>query len=854
MAPKFGSMAFFAQRHACRTACNLRSFRDLVASIIFLLGLVQCAAAASNALYFKDPFGTQLIAYDKDGAQIHAPISFQGSGIGHLVFADSKIYATTPYPGDPYNQMSTFAMDGKVINRTLISPLKENISYLQGFAVGDGRIFIPHFYSNTVAAYKTTGEIINLSLITIDQPVNARVRGTELFILSYSGDVHRYTTSGQYINTIRMGFTRSCGACGGSFEIADDSIYISYVNSVPQWQIAKFTMNGTPINRNLIPGGVPTGLVRFAIDGDDLFLLKGDKNIAKYTVNGTLVNPVLIPAPPQAVYSGYISFGPSPYAVTMVDPVPLANNTGLLDSSKISGITMVPNTLATIGREVKGVAADGVAQIVLRIPAKSTSDIIKVTVKPDVTCVGGDSDSYGRVYDALSPPNNIFQTAPTSDNQALRIESTSQGPMAFAVYRAPADFVRSDCPSNREADTGEPQRSVTLVFGNGIPDLKVAIVRPPVMVVHGLWATSGDLGDLTELRDSTQYNQLFQATMSDYGDSDLYKGVTPFLIHGGDLGFEYGAERLLKQMIAIHPDFRKGTNPASLAVASSQYDVVAHSMGNLVTRTMIAELSAPMPFTLLGRGFVHKLISIGGPHLGSPFALEMSSGNNSCVSNIVSRKAGGIYGDCDTCVTARSSFLGSVVYSGSGAVGDLGGSKDGTLLSRALNALKNSEQTTNRRVSTAYVSGILSDSQIESFLAPVPQRRVCTPDGLFCESMGVPNNVLQSLRGLCSGNSLPDKVSNPTSFRLLMSPQSDGVVPLFSQLNGRTSYPIPAIPGLLHSPGTAVLYQSFFQLTGITEPEPTELTGSSLLPAWHILDYVIPLLNTPVTDTNIYVK
>jgi pimeloyl-ACP methyl ester carboxylesterase len=58
-------------------------------------------------------------------------------------------------------------------------------------------------------------------------------------------------------------------------------------------------------------------------------------------------------------------------------------------------------------------------------------------------------------------------------------------PLAFAVYRAPIDFARTSVDNSLGL-----YRDVTIHVGsvNGSGDFPVRIVRPPVALIHGLWA------------------------------------------------------------------------------------------------------------------------------------------------------------------------------------------------------------------------------------------------------------------------------------------------------------------------------------------------------------------------------
>ena len=64
------------------------------------------------------------------------------------------------------------------------------------------------------------------------------------------------------------------------------------------------------------------------------------------------------------------------------------------------------------------------------------------------------------------------------------------------------------------------------------------------------------------------------------------------------------------------------------SVAAEQVDVVGHSMGGLIARTLSTVRDFPDPTT--NRGPVHKLISINTPHAGSPFANDLLQASPLC--------------------------------------------------------------------------------------------------------------------------------------------------------------------------------------------------------------------------------
>ncbi len=153
-------------------------------------------------------------------------------------------------------------------------------------------------------------------------------------------------------------------------------------------------------------------------------------------------------------------------------------------------------------REVVGVAADGVARIVLRIPVTQAGQDVKVEVcgdkEDEATCGKMPVDEYGgmtllpTLVSAKSFASNVVA-------KAGPVEGAEQH--AFAVYRSPLDFTRKaaagatgattpGCPPGYDrSDCEAASRSVFLRISYGTDQKRwqeVKIVRPPVFLIHGL--------------------------------------------------------------------------------------------------------------------------------------------------------------------------------------------------------------------------------------------------------------------------------------------------------------------------------------------------------------------------------
>jgi hypothetical protein len=294
----------------------------------------------------------------------------------------------------------------------------------------------------------------------------------------------------------------------------------------------------------------------------------------------------------------------------------------------ISGNKVLANTalLATLGTPAPDIAADGLARLVLRIGAATVGERFTVTlydtVYPGPPSVAAESGTLATIDNQDSPAQQLTLTAVDTDI----------GPMAFAIYRAPRDFSRSG------RDDNAALRAVNVVAesesGTSGTSMAIWILRPPVVLVHGLWGSRADWNTFTPLINDPL--RQFFVRRADY-NQDLagrvtatVPGYTPLVmrgIRGNALGFDYAAPIVLDQIRQALVDFRQ-QNSAAVA----QADVITHSMGGTVARTLINLQRFVAPETY-GAGYIHKLITIGTPHEGSPLAFDLIQTANTCLRN-----------------------------------------------------------------------------------------------------------------------------------------------------------------------------------------------------------------------------
>jgi len=486
-----------------------------------------------------------------------------------------------------------------------------------------------------------------------------------------------------------------------------------------------------------------------------------------------------------------------PLTPTLVDPVAAQDVT---DGS----ITTNPNTLALISNTVFGAAADGTAEIVVKIAAPTAGTALTLTLLDENgnPAVAGSQNALGSLKTILTtdtPSSTVDGTPITVTTVAV----TGGGSMAFAVYTPPKDFVRD----NNSSDPLLPNRtvSVQITANDETQQQIVAILRPPVAFVHGLWGGPMDGSGIMVALSNDQvglmpYELDFAGQITLLTTNPGY-GPGSLSVSGDNLGFQYGATKILALLNDAIADYRNN-NAFKGSIAVSQADVVGHSMGGNIARTLplISGFAANVNYDA---GPVHKLITIGTPHLGSPLAGLLLQSANNCVVQVLA--AGGHY----TFLTAET--VSDVSYNG--GVGDLQGALNGTSLSQALVQIQPSTAQTNIRIPTALIAGEMQTAQLNS--------------------LNTSRNA-KAIRTVCGTNPLASdplaKDLTPSGWQSILGADSDAIVPVNSELagpNGKSAFPLF---GEVHSPGAVSLGFG----------EPTELDDPVIPPE------VLQLLNTPV--------
>src|SRR5947207_10229682 len=235
---------------------------------------------------------------------------------------------------------------------------------------------------------------------------------------------------------------------------------------------------------------------------------------------------------------------------------------------------------------------------------------------------------------------------------------------------------------------------------------------------------------------------------SDVCSSDL---VSLSNARANSLGLQYNAPIVLKQITDTIKAFKNGTNPVNQAVAAIQGDVVAHSMGGVITRTMplLTRFMSDPAFPTFNQGSIHKVVTSSAPHLGTPLANLLLDPTADCTREILA--SGGDF--AFTSVTLSNSSV-------NGAVGDL---QSG---SQALNAIA---QTGPHPLPTALVFGVYTnfaslDCTVNMFGIPCPACYIRSKCGSNGDVLGAKlNSTGWPLIFGSAGNNQNDAVVGQTS-------------------------------------------------------------------------------------------
>lgn len=308
--------------------------------------------------------------------------------------------------------------------------------------------------------------------------------------------------------------------------------------------------------------------------------------------------------------------------------------------------------------QVSAIAADGVSLLLLRVTFPEAVEG-QVTFTLDHPA-DGPRAPLGTLWavdsvDLRSEEGDAgdWDLEAPAGNTSVSVETFShdQKAYAFALYRAPRNFDwdESAIPGASRTDRIRPVTikadfsSDSSGESNGATMYKgVYVVRPPVLLVHGIWDSPSGWDNFPLWKGSANEENAFLSLDPNYP----FIAYRPSYWINNDGRLATNARIILGEFYRIISEFRTTSafNPYGISrIAAAQADVVTHSYGGPITR-MAAQLAPDNdPRTIAGAtnfrnrynwgyGYIHKLITVSGPHKGSPMSAhtarvnEMSGG------------------------------------------------------------------------------------------------------------------------------------------------------------------------------------------------------------------------------------
>ncbi len=252
-----------------------------------------------------------------------------------------------------------------------------------------------------------------------------------------------------------------------------------------------------------------------------------------------------------------------------LDPNRFADAANCREGINSPNLSNDETVLANCGELARGVVADGASHLLMR----TRSGLQGVACFEIIDAGGGDPGQITVPVKAAASVQGLFQ--------------------ASSYYRAPEAF---------EAETlrrpVEVEFTYTSTIGNGNTTrfrATLDVVRPPVVLVHGLWSSGGSWSSFWQ-RNTPD----FTTEVGDYEPSNAQV-------------FSNNAFRVQDfAAAAIESSREKG-------YATTRADLIGHSMGGLLGRLYAQSAANDRPDNL-GQGDLRRVMSLATPHYGSSFA------------------------------------------------------------------------------------------------------------------------------------------------------------------------------------------------------------------------------------------
>ena len=282
-------------------------------------------------------------------------------------------------------------------------------------------------------------------------------------------------------------------------------------------------------------------------------------------------------------------------------------------------ITNDINKLAVCGRPVKGVGADGLSPLLLRLEAGLTGN----------AC-----------FEVLDEFGGAPQDQGAMDEEVVNTQLLGSRNIAPGLYVPPQSWKLENFIGDRSRTVVVRTTFVPTTANPGPSsiDIPIEIVPPPLVAIHGLWGSPESFSPVFEFNNDAQRTTI----LGDYSVNNHAELVT-------------NVPRVREFVDAALAGHRmKG-------YAATKVDVVGHSMGAILARMHAADSNNRRPENL-GFGDFHRFMIVNAPMFGTPLANSLlhyyavASTQTETITNVIARRENAIRGGaiCDLAHNAPS--------------------------------------------------------------------------------------------------------------------------------------------------------------------------------------------------------
>lgn len=277
-----------------------------------------------------------------------------------------------------------------------------------------------------------------------------------------------------------------------------------------------------------------------------------------------------------------------------------------------------------------GVAADGVSRIYLKIKKPKDSLVNLKRVEVSIADYQANQETIRGTLQIASYLSLKTYTEEANNASARIVMREDSNPLEndgsyWFWYKSPIDFSDDSTGEFTTLKQRFDSVKVLITYTNDVKDsviYKIRIVRPPLLMVHGLASGPSTWKDLRH-RGNTLFVQsplwLHKRALVMSGRNLFVENAR--LLLAGDMNIDTAKEKLntLQGNIAF---LRK------MGYACNQVDYLCHSMGGIMIRMAIGTYpdkfysgaNSPYVYKNYGEGYTHKIITVNTPHNSSPVA------------------------------------------------------------------------------------------------------------------------------------------------------------------------------------------------------------------------------------------